>query len=93
MPPRQDRRNGIPKAQNVAGDVLVQAAERLRSDACFCRYQGQLDVRLHDGRLVIAGRLPSFYLKQLLQEKLKSLPVGIVNQVEVVHQPLFQPRR
>ncbi len=45
----------------------------------------KVSVQVLDGKVVISGRLSSFYLKQLAQEKLRPLAIGceIVNQIIV----------
>ena len=43
-----------------------------------------LDCRWEDGVLVIRGHVPSYYLKQLAQERLRGLEVPIRNAITVV---------
>ncbi|WP_182870067.1 BON domain-containing protein [Rhodopirellula sp. JC639] len=47
----------------------------------------QVDVEVQDGRIVLCGRVSSFYQKQLAQESLLPVAIGmqICNQIEVDH--------
>lgn len=66
-------------------EVLRAAQQRLRQcpyafvfcDVCF---------QYRDGRLILSGRVPSFYLKQVLQELLRGIAnvQQIENDVDVV---------
>ncbi|QEG20409.1 BON domain-containing protein [Mariniblastus fucicola] len=65
-------------------ELVARSQELLDGHPHFrCRYY-QLEFRTQPGRLTISGRLPSFYLKQLAQELLRSLNIEIVNEIEVV---------
>jgi hypothetical protein len=67
-------------------DLVRKANERLRNHLLFCCRMNTIQVGSDDGRLVVTGKLPSFYLKQVLQTALRELPgvVGVINRVDVV---------
>ncbi len=62
------------------------AFHHLNQHPQFRNRTSSLRIESYDETIVVTGRLPSFYLKQLLQEVLKRLPVAesIDNQVDVV---------
>ena len=68
-------------------DAIVNAALQCLVDSCHFQHRTQL-LRLEnrDGCLIIEGRLPSFYLKQVLQTLLRDVDgvVQIDNRVDVV---------
>ena len=76
-------RNG---SRAVGNDAIVSAALQRLEESNHFRHRTQL-VRLRnsDGSLIIDGRLPSFYLKQILQTLLRDVDgvVRIDNRVEV----------
>lgn len=66
--------------------IVSQARARLcQHDYFRCRCKS-IDIECREGRLVLMGRLPSFYLKQVLQTVLRGLPdvQRIDNRVDVV---------
>jgi len=66
--------------------IVSQAHERLcQHDHFRCRCDS-IDIDCREGRLVLMGRLPSFYLKQVLQTVLRGLPgvQRIDNQIDVI---------
>jgi hypothetical protein len=76
------------KAQRNTFDRRVAA--EIRDRLCGCPYGfvfNKITWRFHDGRLTLFGQVPSFYLKQMLQEQLRGLDhvEQIVNQVDVVN--------
>ena len=66
--------------------VISEAREQLSKHDQFRYRADSIGIQFHDGRLVLIGRLPSFYLKQVLQTALRGLPgvKQIDNQVDVV---------
>jgi hypothetical protein len=66
--------------------VVDSANRRLSRHHHFRYHLNSLSVEHKKGRLTITGRLPSFYLKQLLQTVLRTLPEikHIDNRVDVV---------
>jgi len=65
--------------------VVSQARAKLRQHAHFCCRSDSIGIDYEKGRLVLIGRLPSFYLKQVLQTALRGLPdvQQIDNRVDV----------
>ena len=63
---------------------LVRAG--LEQHPCFRGRASLLVIELVDQTIVLSGRLPSYYLKQLLQEAIRGVPgvVGIDNHVLVM---------
>ena len=77
----------------VAFDVVLKrlrmeesARRRLTEDCVYAFCFNQVTFRYDQGVLILQGRLPSFYLKQVLQTLLRDLEgvEQIDNQVEVV---------
>jgi hypothetical protein len=66
-------------------DLVAIAKDRLSHDGYFCQRMHRLDIVDHDGTLVLNGRLPSFYLKQILQTVVAQIDgvVKVDNLVEV----------
>ncbi len=67
--------------------MIVRAAERrIASHSHFAPHPHAVNVSYESGRLILTGRLPSFYLKQVLQKLLEDLPgvTEIDNQTDVV---------
>ena len=67
----------------VAPVEVLEAFVLLADDSHLSGWYDRFTIKLVDGDLVIDGRLPSFFLKQVLQERLRSLGLGIVNRVKV----------
>ena len=59
---------------------------RLSDGSSYCSYFRGITCDYHDGVLILGGRLPTFYLKQILQTRLKDLEgvSQIHNHVDVV---------
>lgn len=75
------------RAKNLPARVEQAARQRI-IDACPYRYYFRnVAFEFDEGVLAIYGRVPSFYLKQVLQTVLAGLPdiERIDNQVEVVN--------
>ncbi len=69
------------------GDLVVSSIrERLEQHPHFRGRTSLLTIESIDGLIVVSGRLPSYYLKQLLQEAIKEIPnvTQIDNHVDVV---------
>ena len=64
--------------------IVAHAEALLESHPHFHHHCDDIHVQECDGRLLITGRLPSFYLKQLAQEALRGIGVPLVNNIEVV---------
>ncbi|MEM9352138.1 MAG: hypothetical protein AAGA92_03920 [Planctomycetota bacterium] len=71
-----------------AQDLFLEAAatKRVAQHDYFRSRMSELSIRCRGGKLEVLGRLPSFYLKQVLQTCLRELPgiEGIENRVLVV---------
>ena len=69
-----------------SGDVLERVHERLSQSCHFSRHWREILCDFQDGVLTLEGRLPSFYLKQVLQSIIRDVPgiQRINNQVDVV---------
>ncbi|MEM1303350.1 MAG: BON domain-containing protein [Planctomycetota bacterium] len=77
----------IPSPSDATGSSIVGLArERLQDHPHFRGHEKDVTVDDDCGRLVLTGRLPSFYLKQMLQSILRDLPgvANIDNRVDVV---------
>lgn len=63
-----------------------QIRQQLEAHSHFRGRASSFDVQVHGAYVTIGGRVPSFYLKQLLQEAVKATPgiAGIRNHVEVM---------
>ncbi len=78
----------------IQGHVECTARRRL-SDACpYVLYFEKISLNFADGVLTLRGQLPSFYLKQMLQEHLRGIEgvARIDNQVHVVSPPQYSSR-
>ncbi len=58
--------------------LVLLIRERLEQHSHFRGRTSLLQIELVEGTVVLSGRLPSHYLKQLLQEAIRSMP-GVVN--------------
>jgi len=70
----------------VDNRIVSQARARLCQHDHFRCHCESIDIDCREGRLVLMGRLPSFYLKQVLQTVLRGLPdvQRIDNRVDIV---------
>ena len=80
-----------PTAAGRSVDLLktrldLLARERLEEHPHFRRRSATVVIESHGDTLVLMGRLPSCYLKQMLEESLVTLPgvAKIDNQVDVI---------
>jgi hypothetical protein len=66
--------------------VEESARQRLAEDCPYAFYFRDIDLHFADGVLTLGGRVPTFYLKQMLQTHLVDLDgvAQIRNQVDVV---------
>ncbi len=66
--------------------IETEVCDRLKRHDSFRGHWDSLTVEVVDGVLILAGRLPSFHLKQVLQTTMKNVPgvIRIVNRVDVV---------
>lgn len=65
-------------------NIVATAYRRLQSHPCFHDRCHTIGIESSEGRLILTGRLPSFYLKQLAQEALRGLAWPLVNRIDVV---------
>jgi osmotically-inducible protein OsmY len=84
-PESEDENVGAPE-EDAAALTARQIRQRLEAHSHFHGWATFIDVEVHGGNVVVCGRVPSFYLKQLLQEAVKATPgiTGVENRVEVV---------
>jgi len=66
--------------------LALLVRERLEQHPHFRGRASLLAIELTEETIVLSGRVPSHYLKQLLQEAIRRMPgvVGIDNQVDVM---------
>lgn len=66
--------------------IEAEVCDRLKRHCTFRGYLDSLTVEVVEGTLILTGRLPSFYLKQVLQTAMKTVPgvKRIDNRVDVV---------
>ena len=77
----QQRKTAVP----VDGSVIVSLARQtLESHPHFHHRSQLIRVEWVEQNLVLSGRVPSFYLKQLAQEAMRGLEVTVINQIDVV---------
>lgn len=81
-----EKRIRIDVAAGRSGDTLEQVHERLSQSCHFSRHWREIVCDFEDGILTLRGRLPSFYLKQILQSIVKDVPgiARVNNQVDVI---------
>jgi hypothetical protein len=72
--------------QRQDASPLNQARSLIEANPCFCHGAGHFEFELTGSVLVVSGRLPSFYLKQLLQNALAKVEgvERIDNRVQVI---------
>jgi hypothetical protein len=70
----------------AATTTVIRAMCRLREHPHFRVQASAVELEFDQGTMILKGRLPSFYLKQLLQEALRDIDgvETIDNRVEVV---------
>ena len=72
--------------ETMENQVICQARAQLSKSDHFRRRCDSIGIEYQQGQLVLMGRLPSFYLKQVLQTVLRGLPgvQRIDNRVDVI---------
>ena len=85
-----DKHKGVGALQSAAIEDLAQ--RRLAESRHYARHFKNVTVRYDDGALMLLGRLPSYYLKQILQTLLRDLEgvERIHNRVEVEPSTVFR---
>ncbi len=73
-------------ATTESSNLVEQARKQLEGHPHFCGRSRVLSIQERDEILFVSGCLPSFYLKQMVQETLLNLPgvQGVKNEVDVV---------
>ncbi|NQU24514.1 MAG: BON domain-containing protein [Candidatus Nealsonbacteria bacterium] len=71
---------------NAAAIIVIRATCRLQEHPHFRGRTSTVELEFDQGTMILTGRLPSFYLKQLLQEALRDIDgVEVIdNRVDVV---------
>jgi osmotically-inducible protein OsmY len=64
----------ITKPETTAAQLRKRAVERLENHPYFKGRSQWIQMEFDDGLLRLKGRLPSFFLKQVVQEILRELP-------------------
>ena len=84
----EDVRGPFEKPSRIGSDekIIAQATSDLAEQVHFRRHLDEIRIECSQGVLSVQGRLPSYYLKQLLQTVLRDVPgvERINNQVSVV---------
>jgi hypothetical protein len=63
-----------PSTNGTADDERVRETVRQRIDGCSYKFIfGNVTWHCRDGQLTLHGRVPNFYLKQVLQERLHGI--------------------
>lgn len=80
-------RDGATHDGSAGDDAHMQEAakKRVMENLSLRRFSAEVQIQCHTGTVRLTGRLPSFYLKQMLQTTLRNLPGcdRIENEVEV----------
>ncbi len=76
----------VDEATNLSRDVLRRVRSHLAQSCHFTRHWREIDCDFRGGVLTLRGRVPSFYLKQVLQSILKDVSGvrRVDNRVDVV---------
>ena len=74
------------RTDNDVTPILLSVRERLENHPHFRGRASLLNIELAAETIVLSGRLPSYYLKQLLVEAIKGVPgvVDIEDHVDVL---------
>ncbi len=75
------------RLSDTRGDAIeAEVCDRLMRHSFFRGYLDSVTFEIVEGTLILTGRLPSFYLKQILQTAMKNMPgvKRIDNRVDVV---------
>jgi hypothetical protein len=84
-----------PSTNGTAADERIQETVRRRIDGCsYKTIFSNVTCHCNDGQLTLRGRVPNFYLKQVLQELLRGIErvKQITNSVNVVSSSGRVPR-
>lgn len=82
-----------PTATQASSDGRVQRKIQQRVDSSYRFAFSRVTWSYEDGRLTLHGRVPSFYLKQLLQELMRDIEeVQQINNDVDVDSPTGKPR-
>ena len=68
----------------AAAEMEKAARHRICAHPHFRSRLSSVDVRFEEETLILSGNLPSFYLKQLVQEAIRGLTVRIRNDIDVI---------
>lgn len=79
-------RSGAVGESGLQAGVGASVAERLSKECPYRFYFRDIDVDFCGGTLILHGRVPTFYMKQVLQTRLRDIDgvARIDNQVDVV---------
>jgi len=83
-----DRRRESTQDVPTTDEEIERLARRhVAEDQLYAFYFREVTCRFQDGMLTLEGRVGSFYLKQILQTKLRDIPgvTRIDNRVDVVN--------
>ena len=74
------------KQQDSSSAIVDQRIRQRLADCPYAFQFSRIAWRYDDGRLVLTGRLPTFYMKQVLQTMLRDIDGvdQVVNEVDVV---------
>lgn len=82
-------RSAVDQSSDAPGKTTIEEAalNRLRDGCDYAFYFRDIRCKYHSGVLSLYGRVPSFYLKQIIQTRLEGLPgvAEIDNQVDVIN--------
>jgi hypothetical protein len=76
----------IRTVSDAGARVVAAARERLAAQCSYAFYFRDVKMHFSDGILTLRGRVPTYYLKQLVQSRLQELPdvLELHNRVDVV---------
>ena len=78
-----DVRSQVKIESNTLPGIVVDAYSILASDSHLKAWANRLSISVAGDTLLMRGCLPSFFLKQMLQERLRVLGMRIVNETTV----------
>ena len=84
---RRSRKNGLSVRYLPKGlEIIQRAKETLQTNPLFRGHLDSIELEYVEGHLVLLGRLPSFYLRKMLNESLSTVPgMGrIENRIDVI---------
>jgi hypothetical protein len=82
---QQSSSNSVADDHETSTIILQSAIKILANDSRLHAYRKAIRIESDGDRLIMSGRLPTFYLKQVLQETLRQIDGvhRIVNHVDV----------